>query len=236
MKKYEFELWGSKYHFSTSKPIVIVDLDGTLSDGTHRLHLLPTEDLHLTESWSEFNKAAFGDSPIKSTVAVVNGLWMSGFAIVILTGRSDEVMADTCKWLNENGIKYDALIMRRKEDNRKDTIIKEEVLRAIGLENIVCAFDDSPNVVKHFRSLGITTYQVTEYDKPHSHIQSHGVEVIKITKRARFVGSKDSLVNASFTRGIAYDVVSYHDKSFIVHDDSGCAWSFDHSDGDFVNA
>lgn len=179
MKKYEFELWGSKYHFSTSKPIVIVDLDGTLSDGSHRLHLLPTEDLHLTESWSEFNKAAVGDSPIKSTVAVVNGLWMSGFAIVILTGRSDEVMADTCDWLNYNGIKYDALIMRRKEDNRKDTIIKEEVLRAIGLENIVCAFDDSPNVVKHFRSLGITTYQVTEYDKPHNHIQSHGVEELK---------------------------------------------------------
>lgn len=236
MKKYTFELWGKKYELITSKPIVIVDLDGTLSDGSHRLHLLPTENLHLTESWSEFNRAAAGDSPIKSTIAVINGLWVSGFAIVILTGRSDEVRYETCKWLNENGVKFDEIIMRRQDDNRKDTVIKEEALRAIGLDNIVCAFDDSPNVVKHFRSLGITTYQVTEYDKPHAHIQSHGVESIKITKRARFVGSKDSLVNASFTRGIAYDVVSYHDKSFIVHDDSGCAWSFNHSDGDFVNA
>lgn len=236
MKKYTFELWGKKYELMTSKPIVIVDLDGTLSDGSHRLHLLPTENLHLTESWREFNRAAAGDSPIKSTIAVINGLWVSGFAIVILTGRSDEVRYETCKWLNENGVKFDEIIMRRQEDNRKDTVIKEEALRAIGLDNIVCAFDDSPNVVKHFRSLGITTYQVTEYDKPHAHIQSHGVESIKITKRARFVGSKDSLVNASFTRGIAYDVVSYHDKSFIVHDDSGCAWSFNHSDGDFVNA
>lgn len=236
MKKYTFELWGKKYEFTTSKPIVIVDLDGTLSEGSHRLHLLPTENLHLTESWREFNRAAAGDSPIKSTIAVINGLWVSGFAIVILTGRSDEVRYETCKWLNENGVKFDEIIMRRQEDNRKDTVIKEEALRAIGLDNIVCAFDDSPNVVKHFRSLGITTYQVTEYDKPHAHIQSHGVESIKITKRARFVGSKDSLVNASFTRGIAYDVVSYHDKSFIVHDDSGCAWSFNHSDGDFVNA
>lgn len=236
MKKYTFELWGKKYELMTSKPIVIVDLDGTLSDGSHRLHLLPTENLHLTESWSEFNRAAAGDSPIKSTIAVINGLWVSGFSIVILTGRSDEVRYETCKWLNENGVKFDEIIMRRQDDNRKDTVIKEEALRAIGLDNIVCAFDDSPNVVKHFRSLGITTYQVTEYDKPHAHIQSHGVESIKITKRARFVGSKDSLVNASFTRGIAYDVVSYHDKSFIVHDDSGCAWSFNHSDGDFVNA
>lgn len=236
MKKYTFELWGKKYEFTTSKPVVIVDLDGTLADGRHRLHLLPTKDLHLTESWSEFNKAAVGDAPIKSTIAVINGLWVSGFAVVILTGRSDEVFYDTCKWLNENGVKFDEIIMRRHTDNRKDTIIKEEVLRAIGLDNIVCAFDDSANVVKHFRNLGITTYQVTEYDKPTADTQSHGVEAIKITNRARFVGSKDSLVNASFTRGMTYNVVACHDKSFIVHDDSGCAWSFEHNDGDFVNA
>lgn len=179
MKKYTFELWGNKYEFTTSKPIVVCDLDGTLSDGSHRLHLLQTENLHLTESWREFNRAAAGDSPIKSTIAVINGLWVSGFAIVILTGRSDEVRYETCKWLNENGVKFDEIIMRRQEDNRKDTVIKEEALRAIGLDNIVCAFDDSPNVVKHFRSLGITTYQVTEYDKPHAHLQSHGVECLK---------------------------------------------------------
>ncbi len=52
----KFELWGNTYHVSASKGIVIVDLDGTLSDGMHRLHLLPTKDLHLTESWSEFNR------------------------------------------------------------------------------------------------------------------------------------------------------------------------------------
>ena len=160
MKKYEFELWGSKYHVSTSKPIVVCDLDGTLSDGTHRLHLIPTKDLHLTENWSEFNKAAVGDSPIKSTIAVINGLWVSGFAVIILTGRSDEVEEGTRKWLNENGVKYDALIMRRKKDNRRVATVKEEVLCAIGPENIVCAFDDSPVVVKLFRNLGITTYQV----------------------------------------------------------------------------
>lgn len=263
MKKYTFELWGKKYELITSKPIVIVDLDGTLSDGSHRLHLLPTENLHLTESWREFNRAAAGDSPIKSTIAVINGLWVSGFAIVILTGRSDEVRYETCKWLNENGVKFDEIIMRRQEDNRKDTVIKEEALRAIGLDNIVCAFDDSPSVVKHFRSLGITTYQVTEYDKPHAHIQSHGVdelkpkiecegehcfsvvdgkclrcgvESIKITKRARFVGSKDSLVNASFIKGKVYDVHSHDKNRFFLWDEKGFGWCFKHDDGDFVNA
>ena len=178
----KFELWGNTYRVPTSgNGIAIVDLDGTLSDGTHRLHLLPTRDLHLTESWSAFNGAAIGDKPIQNTIDVVNMLWKAGMGVIILTGRSDEVETDTLIWLDRYKVKFDHLIMRRAEDNRKDTVIKEEVLRAIGLEHIKCAFDDSSNVVKHFRSLGITTYQVTEYDKPHAHLQSHGVDELNST-------------------------------------------------------
>ena len=179
----KFELWGHTYRVSAyaRKGIIICDLDGTLSDGTHRLHLLPTKDLHLTESWSVFNGAAIGDKPIQNTIDVVNTLWEAGMGVIILTGRSDEVETDTLIWLDRYKVKFDYLIMRRAEDNRKDTVIKEEVLRAIGLEHIKCAFDDSPSVVKHFRSLGITTYQVTEYDKPHAHLQSHGVDELNST-------------------------------------------------------
>ena len=172
----KFEIWGYTYYLRGTYGVAIVDLDGTLSDGTHRLHLIPTKDLHLTESWREFNKAAVNDKPIQSTIDVVRNLWRAGMGVVILTGRSDEVETDTILWLDRHKVKYDWLIMRRAEDNRKDTVIKEEVLRAIGLHHITCAFDDSPSVIKHFRSLGITTYQVTEYDKPHAHLQSHGVE------------------------------------------------------------
>lgn len=175
----KFTIWGNTCTINSPKGVVVVDLDGTLSDGSHRLHLLPTRDLHLTESWSEFNRAAINDAPIQSTIDVVNGLWVSGFAVVILTGRSDEVRSDTVDWLDRYGVKRDCLIMRRASDNRKDTIIKEEVLRAIGLDNIVCAFDDSPSVIPFMRSLGITTYAVTEYAKPHAHLQSHGVEELK---------------------------------------------------------
>lgn len=177
----QFEIWDQTYIMpSRHKGIVIVDYDGTLSDGKHRLHLLPTKDLHLTESWSEFNRAAVNDLPIRSTIAIINGLWVSGFAVIILTGRSDEVMKESVDWLTDNGVHYDHIIMRRSFDNRKDTIIKEEVLRAIGLDNIVCAFDDSPTVIKHMRGLGITTYAVTDYgENIHNHLKSHGVEELK---------------------------------------------------------
>lgn len=72
------------------------------------------------------------------------------------------------------------MIMRRATDNRKDTVIKEEVLRAIGLDKITCAFDDSPNVINHLRGLGLTVYQVCDYgENIHNHLKSHGVDELK---------------------------------------------------------
>lgn len=156
----------------------IFDLDGTLACGKHRLHLLPKENLHLTESWIEFNKACVGDAPIKDTIRVMNALYDSGYEteVIILTGRSDDALSETVEWLLNNNCKYDRLIMRSKTDNRPDTVIKEEFLRSLGLENITACWDDSVKVIRHFRSLGLTVYQVCEYEEDPNRVdlQSHG--------------------------------------------------------------
>ena len=163
--------------------VVIFDLDGTLADGSGRLHLLPTKDLHLTDSWTEFNKACVWDRPIWDTIDVCNSLEESGMWVIVLTGRSDIVRVETEAWLKENNVNYNELIMRPHDDNRKDTVIKEEVINQIRSEGhqIVAAWDDSPNVVSHFRSLGITTYQVCDYGDTmqRTDLHSHGVEMLK---------------------------------------------------------
>lgn len=168
-----------KHHLqaaAVNKKVYIFDYDGTLSDGSHRLHKLPTKDLHLTESWSEFNRLSEHDEPIESTIQAMNSLYDSGAYIIILTGRSDEVCEISTQWLHDAGAKYNVMVMRQADDNRNDTIIKEEFLRYIGLHRITAAFDDSPSVIAHFRSLGITTYQVCDYgDKLHSGVGSHGL-------------------------------------------------------------
>ena len=168
-----------KHHLNTNainKPVYLFDYDGTLSDGSHRLHQLPTKDLHLTESWSEFNRLSEYDQPIESTIQVMNSLYDSGAFIIILTGRSDEVCEISTQWLHDAGAKYNVMVMRQASDNRKDTIIKEEFLRYIGLHRITAAWDDSVNVIKHLRSLGITTYQVCDYaDNNREDLKSHVV-------------------------------------------------------------
>lgn len=148
---------------------VIFDLDGTLSNGEHRLHLLPSEeDRGSTEAWVAFNKACSGDSPILSTIRVARSL-IKDYRLVILTGRGAQAEQETRAWLKLHKVPYHELIMRAADDHRKDIEFKEEVLRKIGLENIECAFDDLEHVVKHIRSLGITAYQVAHYDEPSTH-------------------------------------------------------------------
>lgn len=158
--------------------VVIFDYDGTLSCGKHRLHALPTTDLHLTDSWVEFNRMCVGDAPLRDNIDVMNAMYDAGLYVIVLTGRSDIVRKESLQWLKDNGARYHMLHMREQTDNRKDTVIKEEFLREkIGLKNIVAAWDDSPSVIAHFRSLGITTYQVVDYgDVERSDLKSHGVE------------------------------------------------------------
>lgn len=154
---------------------VIFDLDGTLADGRHRLHLIPTKDYDKTESWTEFNLAAGDDLPFLDNIEVCN-LFAFGdyYRVIILTGRSDVARDITEYWLDTHGVKYDQLVMRSQSDNRKDTVIKEEYLRSIGLDNILCCFDDLPHVAYHLRSLGLTCHLVTHYDTVRTDLVSHG--------------------------------------------------------------
>lgn len=148
------------------RPVVIVDLDGTLSDGRWRLHLLPDESTrHLDSAWATFNLAAADDPAFKDTIDVVNNLGMF-CEIIILTGRGAIAREVTEVWLAQNGVDYDQLIMRDIGDSRKDTVVKAEIINELRSKGrkILCAFDDLPHIVDMFRSMGITTYEVTRYE------------------------------------------------------------------------
>lgn len=148
------------------KDVIIVDYDGTLSDGRHRLHLLPkAEDAHQTYAWDKFNLAAGEDTPFLDTIELVRTLYAAGKTIIILTGRCDIAKELSEKWLWEHGVPYHQLIMRPAECHDKDTVFKERELRAIGLDRIQLALDDLEHICKFMRGLGITCYQVTHYDE-----------------------------------------------------------------------
>jgi len=82
--------------------------------------------------------------------------------ILLVSGRQDQYKSQTERWLATHNIRYDALIMRKTGDMRKDSIIKQEIFENEIRDhyNIRFVLDDRNSVVEMWRSVGLTCLQV----------------------------------------------------------------------------
>ena len=140
--------------------IVLCDLDGTLSDLTHRLHNIQKDN----PDWDKFFNECYKDKPIESIIELTTCLYEQGHEIYITSGRSDAVREKTMNWLNRHGVMWSKLIMRKSGDKRSDEIVKAEWLEdgSIDKHNVLFAIDDRDRVVKMWRNLGVKCLQVAD--------------------------------------------------------------------------
>ena len=140
---------------------VVFDLDGTLADASHRLHLINGAK----KRWPEFFKACVDDAPIDDVILTLRTFCGAGFVTVIASGRSDEVRKETEGWLARYRIPYHLLLMRKAGDYRADHIVKREMLDGpLNEYDIVAVFDDRDQTVRMWREAGIRCYQVSYGD------------------------------------------------------------------------
>ena len=87
-----------------------------------------------------------------------------GEKVIIVSGREDSCMDLTKEWLEFYNIPYDDIFMRKKDDFRKDSIIKKEIFEnEINPKyNVLFVYDDRNQVVKTWRELGVKVFQVEE--------------------------------------------------------------------------
>lgn len=144
-----------------SEYLVVVDIDGTLAKmHPGRIPLMPPRRLrHLTHAWRTYDLAAHMDEPVTGIIRVIAALSLR-YPVVLLTSRNEISRAVTTEWLAKQEMPYTRLIMRPVTDNRPAAQFKEATLREIGLNNILCCFDDDPCVVAHLRKLGLMVFQV----------------------------------------------------------------------------
>ncbi len=84
-----------------------------------------------------------------------------GERVIIVTGRDESCRESTEEWLNFYDVPFDTMIMRPKDDYRKDTIIKKEIWENhLKDYNILFVYDDRDGVVNMWRDLGIKVFQV----------------------------------------------------------------------------
>jgi len=146
-------------------PLYIFDLDGTLSNMDHRMHLLEpkTDAAH-----DEFTRLSADDKPYPKVITVLNNLLHGGAEIWIFTGRRSEVREETVKWLIQHtDLTYTeletGLIMREAGSREPDLQMKRrwyEQMLDCDKERLVAVFDDRQRVVDMWRSLSLTCLQV----------------------------------------------------------------------------
>lgn len=128
---------------------VVVDLDGTLALAVNRG---PFDWQHVASD--------VVNAPIRDLVVMLRE---QGYAILIVSGRSDECREATEVWLAEHLGPVDLLLMRRAKDFRKDVVVKREMFEGSIVKDydVVYAFDDRDQSVDLWRNeLGVTTLQV----------------------------------------------------------------------------
>lgn len=143
--------------------LVLFDIDGTLADIDHRRHLVDGDD----PDWRAFFDSMGSDSVNAPVAELYRTIWNSpNFECVLVTGRPEDHRPVTEQWLTWNEIPFERLIMRKAKDNRKDAIVKEEILCELIRDGAEIAFvvDDRQSVVDMWRRNGITCFQCAVYD------------------------------------------------------------------------
>jgi len=148
------------------KPLYIFDIDGTVADIGHRLHILERDS---KEKWRDFYAACDKDRANVNVIYTMERLRFSGAEIWFFSGRSAEVRDKTVAWLANNTsfmtheLDGGILTMRDTGDYTADDELKKSWLDSMLIEDrrrLVAAFDDRDRVVQMWRKCGVTCFQV----------------------------------------------------------------------------
>lgn len=141
--------------------ICIVDIDGTLA-------LKGDRDPYDYE-------AAGADQPNRLVIHLVKLLSSTGNVIVYFTGRKERssngisTRQVTQQWLDQYVAVSGHLHMRGERDDRKDSVVKAEMLATLlrelncGKDQILCVIDDRKKVVDMWRTEGLLCLDVAGY-------------------------------------------------------------------------
>lgn len=148
------------------KPALIVDLDGTMCDTTHRQHFMETKP----KDWKSFYGGIADDKPNLWCFNLVRNM-SQDYHIIFVSGRPEEHRDVTKKWLREHITDHlwdneYQLLMRASGDFRKDSLVKTEIynLKIEPWYDVLFCVDDRQQVVDAWRDLGLTCLQCAKGD------------------------------------------------------------------------
>jgi len=141
------------YTNSGSKPeIIVVDIDGTLAKNVSGRKFYDE---------SRVGEDEYVRHVAMATIAVAEH-WE--VPIIVVSGRSENCRTETIEWLARHDYPYTDLIMRKAGDYRPDWVVKNEIYdeHILPYFDVLMAFDDRDQVVRHVRARGVPVAQVAD--------------------------------------------------------------------------
>ena len=150
-------------------PFIIVDLDGSLSNDSHRQAKRPTHSKN-NEDWDAYHSLLHLD-PVNwfiRDMIIDFGRRYPDSQVVLLTGRcAEQTRAATESWLAIAGVRYDELIMKSKLDiEMRNSEFKRMAFQNYLLRtkqhysDCMLAIEDLPEIIDLWKSYGIPVLQV----------------------------------------------------------------------------
>ena len=145
--------------------VCIFDLDGTISLCDHRLKYIRGEK----KDWDTFFKECINDKVNEFIAILMRNLWYD-YKIIVISGRSEDVRKETLDWFRKHRIPFAKMYMRPHNNFTSDDILKKELMLQaqkemnFTKEDVLCIFEDRNKVVKMWRDLGYTCFQVRDGD------------------------------------------------------------------------
>jgi hypothetical protein len=131
--------------------IYLCDIDGTLAHNNgHR---------------NFYDESKVLDDKPLPTINVIKSLIATGERIIYFSGRKEQCREDTIKWLTLYvDDSYPELYMRQNNDNRKDSILKEEMYNTHIKDKytVLGVFDDRLQVCQMWYNLGLFVFNVNQ--------------------------------------------------------------------------
>jgi hypothetical protein len=136
---------------------MIVDIDGTLSDCSHR------NGLARERRWDEFHGKLGEDACRPAERALVQAWYQSSplHRVALATARPEMYREATMAWLEREEVPYHELHMRPDGDRTPSEILKVLIwLELFRDRNVVVVLEDRDKVVDMWRRVGLTCFQV----------------------------------------------------------------------------
>jgi len=144
---------------SANREAIIIDLDGTLSDTSRRIHHLKGEH----PNWKAFFSGIEQDEVNRAVEAVYKMAVAGGYTVLFVSGRPENYRQPSESWLKKHGFTgYFALFMRYVQDQSPDTEVKAKIYdRYIKpYFDVLFTIDDRPKVVEMWRQKGLVCFAV----------------------------------------------------------------------------